>query len=688
MCQSRATLESTLLELQGLVMRAQEFLKPLTNHNLFEINMSPTSLRQLASKITANAGMEFEMIVPGTDNEDSDMEPDYDHDSRTRSFENIEEFFNDGDFNSRNQVRRLIEQLQERYYEWESEKIDSDWAKDGKDYLRDWINNNEWIQEDKIREHLESQGLDEEAIDAAFAAYNRAPRYTKASDLQAAQEADENYNNYIEADRAADDELEDLISTEWNDGGSMHDSALDKYREENGGSRDESDFLEDARFRYMSDIASEFDIQWPYYTTSGSVAVDAESVADDFADAMGRTVKASSSYHAGSIQRPDASNSHYVVEPDGSLEGDNPGDGGLEFVSPALPIGELLSDLDKVAKWASMYGCYTNESTGLHINVSVEGWSGDYSKLDYVKLALLMGDNYILEQFGRAGSTYCKSAMNEIRSRVAQRPEDAGVLLEKMKTGLDGLASKAIHSGQTAKFTSINTKSGYIEFRSPGGDWLGAYAADPGKIVNTLLRFVVALDAAVDPEKYKQEYLKKLYTILQPKSYNDTMAYFVKYAAGELPKAALKSFIRQAQLERESKNSGELSDKQSDLGDQTRPFQTYMINNGSYNTTTIQSVSADDAVRQFRNRMRNESDPSIYNLISRDNQILATGGDVVQGQQTFTGEWQILDPQDREIHRFGGVGNVQADANSAAVLWLRQNPRQLQPGVTVVPIMR
>jgi hypothetical protein len=59
-----------------------------------------------------------------------------------------------------------------------------------------------------------------------------------------------------------------------------------------------------------------------------------------------------------------------------------------------------------------------------------------------------------------------------------------------------------------------------------------------------------------------------------------------------------------------------------------------------------------------------------------------------QGQQQWTGEWLILDPNDRVIHRFGGVGNVQADANRIAMDWLRRNPRHMQAGVTVAPEMQ
>jgi hypothetical protein len=647
---------------------------------LAEINMSPSSLKQLAGQINARAGMEFEMIVPGANNEDGEMEANYDEDRRTRGFDNIEEFFNDGDYNSRSDVRQLIEQLQERYYEWESEKIDRDWQTDGEDYLRDWINNNEWTQEDKIREHLESMGLDEDGIEAAITAGNNAPRFNKSSEQQAAREADENYNSYLEADSAADEELDELVASEWESNGNMYDSALDEYREENQGVGNESEFLEDAGLDQMSDISSEFEISWPHYTNGSGGDVSAEDVAEDFAKAIGRTVKASGAYHSGSVERPGAGNSHYVVEPDGSLDPDDSNDGGLEFVSPALPIAELLSDLDKVAKWAGIYGAYTNESTGLHINVSVEGWTGEMNKLDYVKLALLMGDKYILEKFGRAGNTYCKSAMEEIKTRVGQRPEDAGVLLQKMKSGLDGLASKSIHSGATSKFTSINTKDGYIEFRSPGGDWLGEYAANPGTITDTLLRFVVALDAAVDPEKYKQEYLKKLYAILQPKSHNSTMAYFAQYAAGQMPKAALKSFVRQAQLERKNAK-GSASAGESPAANSAATKQ-YVVTDRSGYTVLFTATSPMDAKGQAEAQYPTRFTDVVSSVLYEPRASTAGGG----GE--FTGQWIIKDGSGRELYKFGGVGNSQNDANRRAIQWLTQNGYGSGSEVEVVPEMR
>jgi hypothetical protein len=267
-------------------------------------------------------------------------------------------------------------------------------------------------------------------------------------------------------------------------------------------------------------------------------------VADEFSTMIGRPVNTSDRYAGG---RREAGK--YVIEPDGSLRPNNANDRGLEFVSPPLPIDELLSDLNKIKKWADRTGCYTGKKnkTGLHINVSVPEFS--IRKLDYVKLALLLGDQYVLDQFGRSSESYAKSALGIVRDRVRSNPETARALLDKMRGYMKDLATKAIHSGQTDKFTSINTKEGYIEFRSPGGDWLDA---NFDKIENTLLRFTVALKAAMDPEAYREEYLKKLYKLLDVDSdRDDTVKFFADYVAGKTPKAALKSFVKQAQLKRQ-----------------------------------------------------------------------------------------------------------------------------------------
>jgi hypothetical protein len=561
----------------------------------------------------------------------------------------------------------------------------------------------------------------------------------------------------------------------------------------------------------------------------------------------------------------------FTVEPDGSLTGDNSGDTGLEFVSPPIPLDQIGDTMKKVQAWASENGVYTGKSnaTSMHTNISIPGY--DLDKLDYLKAAILLGDEYVLREFDRIGNTYAKPAIEKVKSLVQQKPEKAQELLDKMKSQLNAEASKLIHSGQTDKYTSINTKDNRIEFRSPGGDYLSDIADNPQKMIDTINRMVVTLDAAMDPNKYKEEYQKKLYKILTGQqsgreartgakqemkvSDKDLLNIFSRYAAGELPKQALKSFVRQAQLERKVKAGKEtgkmwwnvvwdngrrievvatneqeaiaaavkewgihpqseaalslrakplrpyvepqttaaagptLNGRPSnpdgnyvivDMTDETKPVYRYMaagaedallvlrrwiqanpgqmLWNYKFDPTQLMGQPAATAAQpaeqnqgnwgiwinatdRFANQpgsyLRNET-PPLRRFPSREaaeqwieqqraerpnmrtdievreiepstvttSEPAANGSPAYtmtrptepaapqtltrpgQGQQQWTGEWLILDPNDRVIHRFGGIGNVQADANRIAMDWLRRNPRHMQAGVTVVPEMQ
>ena len=486
----------------------------LSEDELFEINMSPTNLQKLVAAIPdARAGLEFEMCVPGAADESDggDQEPDYEYDQRCRSIQDAYDFFYDGDWNSRRSCQSMMESMQSDYLEWLDEKISEEWDKRGEDFLREWILNN--VDEDE-------------------------------------------WNNDDDPDADREERLDNFVANVHGDPSSdYYQEAYDEYREENQESWDESDWLDDADLSHMSEIENAYSMTWPHWTdpnTGGDV--DIGDIADSFSRVVGRGAVDGGDYHnmRGS-DRARTNATDYIVERDGSLEPED-GDGGLEFVSPPLTIPEMIEDLKNVVKWATQNGCYTGDEnkTGLHMNISVPGYS--LERLDYLKLAILLGDEHVLNEFGRMGNTFCKSAMGKVQERVRQQPDDAKALLDKMKSHLDAAATKAVHSGVTDKYTSINTKDNRVEFRSPGGDWINEYKRNSGKIVNTILRMVVALDAACDPEKYRQEYQTKLYKLLSANSKgDDTIKYFSEYVAGKIPRAALRSFVKQAQLERKTK---------------------------------------------------------------------------------------------------------------------------------------
>ena len=685
-------------------MKYNEILEQVIN----EINMSPNSLRSLAKNINAKAGMEFEMYVPDTASADEDYgdEPDLNRDERSRSWGNIEEFFIGGDgANGRRDVQRAIQELQEEFFEWADEKIQEDWAEEQFDMVKEWVINN--VQDEDILDFGEYDDEDREKF-----------------------EEDTKFRNKVITDY-----VENAIEKQTDD----YDSAREEYMDEQRGDLDEQEWLDD-EYPSMSDILTSHDLNWPHSLEGNGSGGDTtiEEVADSFKSEIGKPVTASSNYHSAK-----RNNTDYIVEPDGSLDQpDNSSDGGLEFISPPMSVDEMFSDMDKIVNWANNYGCYTNASTGLHMNISVPGMSTQ--KLDFVKLALLMGDEYVLEKFERLGNYFAKSAMKIVRERVAQRPEDATAMLEQMKNHLGEMATKIIHSGETNKYTSINTKEGYIEFRSPGGDWLASYNEDKGNIENTMLRFVVAMDAALDPEKYRNEYLKKLYKLLAPKGENDTLAYFAKFAAGELPSSALKSFIRQAQLERKG-----IKDTYNELQPASGQKPNYFITNTAtdevvkkyyaasnneaydvlvgykaqnpgeytygkiidsasaqtpatggikydlYNTTTDQVYrtfyAANDAMAldmgtRYRQEYRDSTNAGVLIGVRRTVAAAPAAAQSTGGE--FSGQWLVKDAQGREIHRFGGIGNSQSDANRVAMQWLRDNPSQMTDGIEVVPEMR
>lgn len=494
------------------LMRAKQFVPIVeAQQELFEVKMSPGSLKKLAGGIDALVGIEFEMIVPdvgSVDDEDSygDPEEDMEYDQMAYDIDDIVSFFNDGDLNDRSTIRNLEEELRGKFFEWQSEQIRRSWIdEDGKEYFAKWAREN--VDPDDVADHVD-----------------------KPEDLF--------------GDRTpTKEDWEKFVEDEWESEDSNYDSAYDEFFEEkqSEGDFDETEFLRDTGIRYMSNVndnVREY-ISWPHYTYSeegGDPEGNLEQLADEFSEAIGRKVHYSTGYHGG--PRTDDA---YTVEPDSSLSGSGD-DAGLEFISPPLPLDQAVEDVKKVKAWADERGAYTNRSTGLHMNVSVPGF--DQEKLDFVKLTLLLGDKFILDRFGRSANTYARSAMEIIEE--APSDQDKELLFKKLKDNLETIASKVIHSGRVGKFTSINPKDNRVEFRGPGGDWLGE---NFDKIEDTLYRCVVALEAAVDPEKYRKEYLKKLTKMFSPTkgSLEDV---FVQYASGSITREELKNKLKTTQAQR------------------------------------------------------------------------------------------------------------------------------------------
>lgn len=479
-------------------MRLREFTKK-PEVDLFEINMSPKNLEQLASQIQgARVGMEFEMCVPGAGESEQESEPERESEYEgALNLEEIEEFFRGGN-NSSRAVSNLMYNLKSRWDDWANEQIEAMWKKDKTEYIRDYL-----------------------------------------------------YNNDVDgAKNMSDEEFEELVDQTLDHSEQNYSTIYDAYHDEQYGDLSEQDFLEDQGLDTMLDVYNEYDhiVDWPYWSEpepTRSPKISGEEVAESFGDSVGVNAVYSSGIYRN-VNKTD-----WRVEPDGSIStNDDDTDAGLEFITPdgGLPLDVMLEKMDLVKRWADDTGCYTNNSTGLHISVSVPNFSR--LTIDYVKLVLLLGDNYVLDVFNRSSNTYAKSSFDYVNRTVRDKPNVIPEIFDKMRRYLAHLGAQSIASANTGKYFSVNFKDKYIEFRSPGGDWLNDRFWN--EVKPTMLRFIVALDAASNPDKYREEYLKKLYKLLEKhtQKQGDITQLFAKYVAGEMPRSALVSFVRQAQTSR------------------------------------------------------------------------------------------------------------------------------------------
>jgi hypothetical protein len=174
-----------------------------------------------------------------------------------------------------------------------------------------------------------------------------------------------------------------------------------------------------------------------------------------------------------------------------------------------MPLGEAISDMEKLLNWADDNDIYTNNTTGLHINISVP----QGNDIDYTKLVLFSGDKYVLDKYNRLATNYAPSVLTQLQNRASQMDANlAASSMQKMKTSLQDAAEEFVKGGTgMAKYSSIHIKDGYIEFRGPGGIYTNK---DVSEITDTMLRFARAMTIAADPQAHRQEYQKKLYKLL------------------------------------------------------------------------------------------------------------------------------------------------------------------------------
>jgi hypothetical protein len=525
------------------------------DEDLDEVKMSPSALEKFAASKEAQgirAGFEAELIFRDTQGESDEMdpEPDYDADERAYSISQVIEFFENDEYGygmSDRERNRLEENLDETYMNWRDEQMTSDFRNEAEDLVREIHLDEVPLSERIIKVLTDGMEIDDAEADKILALGVDAPRFTKSSEQQAYAEQNPNYKIYLEALDDAEAILDEEVETSIEKQDGYYDQALDDYRDNWSG--DDDSFFSDVGLRWMSDIANEYGLDWPVWNMSNGGNSGSRSWSDigtELQALVGMPVVVSDNYH--STRRKEG---QWIIEPDGSLNPDDRSEeAGLEIVSPPMPLLMALDKLRAITDWANDPqggNAYTNSSTGLHMGVSLPRIraedDNDRAGIDYVKLILFMGDKYVLEKFGREANTYTASALEKFKQNIRGGRSDPAGVVKLLKHGLTELAYRELQKGVgTSKYTSAHIQNGYIEFRSPGGDWLAKADEEIGVLENTMLRFARAMQIAGDPAAERQEYAKKLYKLVTAdnEQYADQLRLFSEYSAGTIDKEQLK----------------------------------------------------------------------------------------------------------------------------------------------------
>lgn len=466
-------------------MQIQELVTQLQ-----EVSMSPGSLKAFAATPEAQkflVGWEAEMAIPTQDTFDDEpsIEPDWGMDRPARDFEQIKNFFTDGEYGlSRREANELEENI-----------------------LNDF---EVWIEE-----------LAKEAFD---------------------DRGDRTITQLAEEEGLSEAEIEELLSER--SGGlyeDLFDRAMDQIRDDVQSEATLREFLEYDNIDTMRRLSERYHVSWPYTieTRSSDAAGAIRDLASEIGEELGVDVLASTTYH-GAPRTPKV----WLLEPDSSINTPDDTYAGLELITPSPPptLPESLAYLDRLASWASRVGAETNSSTGFHVSVSHPDF--DINQVDWVKLVLFLGDSFVLNQFGRLASTYAKSSLASLSQHVAdQESYPISQAVDAMRKGMMQLAATHLNRPKQDKYVSVNMKPKYVEFRSAGGDWLD----NVDQIKLTMLRYVRAMSIAADPSANKQEYARKLYQIMRTgtdTATNRSIQLFGMYNAGLINRSDLAQQIK------------------------------------------------------------------------------------------------------------------------------------------------
>jgi len=457
-------------------MRAKDFYIPLERlklrqaiyesiQQIFEVNFNdPKLMKSVLQDENIQCGFEAETIWTNVSDE-----VDYDD----LSWSDLEDMLD----------RRDRERVGEAYHEWIQENKVLDFFSDA---MTDWISDNrnyyilDFVEDqDGFDDFKEEHKDDEDYSDLGTKEW--AYRFIDENDLEG----------------AFDDWLRDQGEEEGEVWNNASESAMGSY--------DIDDFINDQYRTGISGLINDLGL-----TPDGS---GGDGGLEEISVAIETWAKRNSefsrvrhgSYHSGGGVTQD----YWRVEEDSSI---NEEDGkGAEIISPVYNSpAEMMAEMKSLFSFLNNNRVEVDDSTGLHVTMS---WVGDKIETNKLKMALLLGDKYLLKQFDRMDNSYARSQLKRVETRAKELSADITnqASLVALEQELAGAISKD-------KFSSINFKNienldnnQLIEFRIAGNE---DYLTDINKVEKTVMRYAVAMQAGHDPQAYVRDYVKALLRVV------------------------------------------------------------------------------------------------------------------------------------------------------------------------------
>lgn len=513
-------------------------IKILTEVKTTASTLSKFSLSKAAEGI--RVGFEAEVIL-GSAGQLATEEPDYSYnytllDTNEINWSKVIDFFSDPKSqnpSSRESVQKRLNLLNEKFSNWfaiyVTEKFEANAYRMVQELARQ-----QFKRDELALVILKNAGFSEADIAKAEHFYNSNKLAEPLAKL------------YAEALKKSNTELDAIAVTAIEKQNSLYQRALNKYTEDMYTIKDRlfKSFLLTQKIYSMISLADKLEITWPHWKSDNSLKFNlgysvenANLIAKSLQDWLNVSVKVGSVYHE--VDRDDQT---WIIEPDNSIKEYNAGEIPLEIISPPLPLRNCLTIIKSFFDWVKRCNGRSNSSTGFHINISLPDMQEkQLENVDLVKLAVLMADKHVLEEFQRSASKYTESFIEKMTAY--KTPAQLAVALTALRRGYYSSIHRAlIPSDGFGKMTSVVGKRTYIEFRAAGhaaeAENAANYFDNINKLQMTVMRFAKALSLAADDTAVQKEYAVKLYKLLQPNFQNyDYLAQILSlYMSGNISK--------------------------------------------------------------------------------------------------------------------------------------------------------